>query len=1042
MLLFRTAPVPGADEQSSGEDPIDWEAPVYPVLYDNTNGLPTSEANAIVQTQEGFIWIGSYSGLVCYDGNTFEPVDVKMGIGSVRSLLVDSQDRLWIGTNDNGLAMMERGEIRFWGEQDGLGASKVSTLAEASDGSIYVGSKGIVRITPDLALQHVDTPLLDEMVIESLKAGTDGLVYGLTNEDDLFLMKDGSLVEYFDHYHTTIEGITSIQPDLDEPGKLYMGTERSALYHCDPKAHPTRRDYTDITPLSGVTEIQKQGDKVWICCLNGIGMIDEEGFHHLKNLPMNNSVRQTMTDYQGNQWFASNRQGVMKLVENRFTDVFAQYGLPGCVVNSTCLKDDKLFIGTDSGLIVLDQNGQVPEIPLKEVRTVSGTLLKNRNLLDLLAGNRIRSIIRDSQGRLWISTMRGIGLVRYDGESILIFEEQDGLFSDQIRMVCEDAKGRIYVVNTGGLSVIEDERVIASYGKADGITITDTLTVTAAPNGDILLGTNGEGIFVINGGVIRKISTEDGLSSGIIMRIKYDKKRDIFWIVTGNKLAYMTSDYKVGSLEGFQYVNNFDLFENDRGEMWVLGGSGIYVMPTEDMFSSGETRPVHYTLAGGLPYSSTSNSYCELTSEGILYLSGSAGVSQVNINKSDREIDDIRMAIPYVDADGVRIYPDQTNGFVLPGDVKKLTIHCYAFTYSVGDLQVDYCLEGFDHEPVTVDRSELGPVSYTNLPGGSYRFVMTLSDALNHDNKSISVSIEKEKRLFEQIWLIGGLLLGGALFLVRLSRQYWKRKIKALEEQHREEAERQRIGDELNMAKGIQAAMLPSEFPAFPDRKEFDLYASMTPAKEVGGDFYDFFLIDDDHLGLVIADVSGKGIPASMLMTVSKTLIRTQLMMGCDPAQALERVNVQLADQNQSMMFVTVWLAVLELSTGKGIACNAGHENPGLRRAGGVFELLKYKHNMAVGILKQAKYRNREFELYPGDCLFVYTDGVPEAENASHGMFGEAQLAVTLNQDADAVPEELIRRVHGAVEQFAGGASQFDDITMLSLKYYGAQDKD
>ncbi len=247
-----------------------------------------------------------------------------------------------------------------------------------------------------------------------------------------------------------------------------------------------------------------------------------------------------------------------------------------------------------------------------------------------------------------------------------------------------------------------------------------------------------------------------------------------------------------------------------------------------------------------------------------------------------------------------------------------------------------------------------------------------------------------------------------------------------------------RLDKELKLASDIQTNMLPMVFPPFPERTEFGLYAAMTPAKEVGGDFFDFFLVDKDHLGLVIADVSGKGIPAALFMMVSKTLIKNQLMSGQDPASALERVNQQLCERNSSMMFVTVWLALIEISTGKCLVCNAGHESPAIRRAGGGFELLKYKHGMFIGVRSEATYSNREVELHPGDCVFVYTDGVPEAVNAEDQMFGEKRLVETLNQDAAAGPEELIRRVRGAVDSFAGGAPQFDDITMLCLEYIGA----
>lgn len=252
-------------------------------------------------------------------------------------------------------------------------------------------------------------------------------------------------------------------------------------------------------------------------------------------------------------------------------------------------------------------------------------------------------------------------------------------------------------------------------------------------------------------------------------------------------------------------------------------------------------------------------------------------------------------------------------------------------------------------------------------------------------------------------------------------------------------AEQERINTEMNLARNIQTSTLPSRFPAFPERREFNLYASMTPAKEVGGDFYDYFLINDEYLALVIADVSGKGIPAALFMMTAKSLIRDQLIAGRDPAAALERVNAQLSEGNTSVMFVTVWLAVVELSTGKGFACNAGHEDPVFKHTGGDFELLQYKHDRFVGPWKKACYHNRPFELHAGDCIFVYTDGVPETRNEDGEMFGEGRLTETLNQHPNAEPEKLIRYVHDVVNHFAGNAEQFDDITMLCFQFYGAQ---
>ena len=252
-------------------------------------------------------------------------------------------------------------------------------------------------------------------------------------------------------------------------------------------------------------------------------------------------------------------------------------------------------------------------------------------------------------------------------------------------------------------------------------------------------------------------------------------------------------------------------------------------------------------------------------------------------------------------------------------------------------------------------------------------------------------------------------------------------------------AEKERIGAELNMAKDIQAAQLPSTFPAFPDRKDFDIYASMTPAKEVGGDFYDFFLVDDDHLAMVIADVSGKGIPASLFMMISMILIKNRLKAGDSPSAALEKVNNQLIETNniKPKQFVTVWIAVLELSTGRGKAANAGHEHPVLKRADGAYELVDYRHSPPVSLIRGLRYREHDFEMHAGDRLFVYTDGVPEAMNSEHELFGTDRLLTVLNSDQNASPRQVLENVTNGINAFVGDAEQFDDITMLGFAYYG-----
>ena len=250
-------------------------------------------------------------------------------------------------------------------------------------------------------------------------------------------------------------------------------------------------------------------------------------------------------------------------------------------------------------------------------------------------------------------------------------------------------------------------------------------------------------------------------------------------------------------------------------------------------------------------------------------------------------------------------------------------------------------------------------------------------------------------------------------------------------------AEKQRISTELALANKIQADMLPNIFPAFPDRDEFNIYASMTPAKEVGGDFYDFFFIDHDHLAMVIADVSGKGIPAAMFMVMAKGIIETQCMSGKSPAEILNNVNKIICAKNHEKMFVTVWLGILDLRSGELTASNAGHENPVFKDPDADFEVIHDKHGFVIGGFKRMRFENYTINMKPGSKLFVYTDGVSEATDADDRLFGVERTVLSLNKAKNASPQTLLETVDADVREFVGGAEQFDDLTMMCVEYYG-----
>lgn len=252
-------------------------------------------------------------------------------------------------------------------------------------------------------------------------------------------------------------------------------------------------------------------------------------------------------------------------------------------------------------------------------------------------------------------------------------------------------------------------------------------------------------------------------------------------------------------------------------------------------------------------------------------------------------------------------------------------------------------------------------------------------------------------------------------------------------------SEKEKIAVELDLAEKIQRDTLPSIFPPFPDRTDFDIYASMDPAKEVGGDFYDFFLIDDTHVAFEIADVSGKGIPAALFMMVVKSMLQNDVMEGMSPAAALTNINDRICQNEHEGMFVTVWLGVLDLKSGELKAANAGHEYPAIRHASGEYEIYRDRHSFVIGGMEGIQYKEYELTLEPGSKIFLYTDGVTEAIDKNNEMFGLDRMIEALNTVKDGDVTETLEEVKASVDDFVGGEEQFDDMTMLCFDYKGVE---
>ena len=708
------------------------------LLYDNSTGMPTSEANAIAQTSDGFIWIGSYSGLIRYDGKNFERFDSSNGIASVVSLYVDSKDRLWIGTNDNGVAVYKDGEFTVYGQVEGLNSYSIRAMVEDEEGNIIIAStQGLAYVDCENNFHIINEPQVNNEYICQLIMGPNDVIYGETLSGAIFTVKNKKVTTFMSGKEMDFGLVNSIFPDSENPGYVYIGTDESEVIYGNIENDLEGYKVISVAPLVNINSLSYVNGYMWLCADNGIGFIrDNNKFTQVKNLKMDNSIDKMMVDYEGNLWFTSSRQGVLKICECRFTDINKVAALGSMVVNTTCKYNDKLYIGTDKGLYIIDDNYKV----------------KADELTKLLQDIRIRAIKTDSKGNLWLCTYSDYGLVKYDGKEIKNFTIDEGMVANRIRTITELSDGRMAVAASGGLCIIENDKVTATYGSENGISNTEILTVCEGKDGELYLGSDGDGIYVINGGRISRLGIEDGLKSGAVLRIKYDKYNDVFWIITSNSISYM-KDGVIDTVNNFPYSNNFDMHFKEDGTIWILSSNGIYVVNGTDLMKDDTLEYSFYDSKTGLPYVTTANSRNYLDEDGTLYISCSSGVCSVNINENDNISNEIKLGIPMIDIDGKKIYVGDNTSVTIPANTKRLTVYGYALTYSIKNPSISCYLKGFDDEPVIKPQYETEPQTYTNLDAGTYTYRFAIVNPLTgEEQKCIELTIIKQAAFYETIW--------------------------------------------------------------------------------------------------------------------------------------------------------------------------------------------------------------------------------------------------------------------------------------------------
>jgi len=437
------------------------------------------------------------------------------------------------------------------------------------------------------------------------------------------------------------------------------------------------------------------------------------------------------------------------------------------VVNSTCIHDGLLYIGADTGLTILDEDFAQVE----------------NGITALLAGARIRCVKADSTGMLWFCTNSENGLVRYDPVSGAhrIYNVESGLASDRARTILEMRDGTIAVATNAGVNLIRDGEIVGCYDSAQGISNLEILTLEESPDGRLYMGSDGDGIYVADAGKITRLGRADGLASDVILRLKRDTEVEgLYWIITSNSISYM-QDEAITTVRQFPYSNNFDVYFDDSGRLWVLSSNGIYVVKRSDMLSGGKIDYTLFDTKHGLPCAATANSFSHLTEDGQLYIAASTGVSSVNIFADTDDNRMVRLAVPYLMADDAYVPVPESGTVHVPASCRRLNVYGYAFTYALNNPHLSYYLEGFDQAPVEITKQDMSYASYTNLAGGTYRFHLSLLNTMTGAaDQTLTVTVIKDKTLFEQTWFRVAMIALAVLLSTGLVTLYYRHKTRAL----------------------------------------------------------------------------------------------------------------------------------------------------------------------------------------------------------------------------------------------------------------------
>ena len=691
------------------------EVSFSPVIYDASNGLATSDSNYILCSSDGFIWIGGYSGVIRYDGNTFERLDSSDGLTSGRAFFEDRRGRIWVGTNDNGVVILDDARRVHLTYEDGLPSSSIRDFAEDGEGNVFIATAaGICYADHDLKIHIISERRLNTDRILKLDADSQGRIYGSSGNGYIFQIDGKKITKICTGEELGIARITTLMADPLYAGKLYLGTEKGALYYGKFGDSIQKLEYISLAPLSSVKWISYDCNRVWAASTGAFGYIDKRyGFRIVEDTPLKSGIEMMTSDYQGNLWLASSTQGVMKIVANSFVNLSEKSGLPEEVTNAVCRHNNELYAGTDTGLRIIGSDGA----PVQN------------ELTGFIGSSRIRCIKKGAEGDLWIASFsdsKGLIHLKKDG-SFDSFTTDKGMPDNDIRCICVTDDGTVIAGTNQGIAWIKGGKVIMTAGEKDGIDNTMILSLEEGDDGSIYAGSDGGGLYVIKDGSVEKRGREDGLTSDTVRRIIRDEKRGLLWLITSNSIEYL-KDGVIKCVTSFPDSDSYDLLTDHYDDMWITSSYGLYSVSIEDMLADKVSDYRLYTLQSGLPGIPTAMGYCEMDGDDYLYIPERSGISRVNINRLSPDNMPVKTAIGSVFCGEQEIMPDRDGTYFIPPMKGGIKINAAVLDYSFVNPKVLIYMSGMEDEGIKVNRSELQPLEYTYLRYGDYRLKISILD--------------------------------------------------------------------------------------------------------------------------------------------------------------------------------------------------------------------------------------------------------------------------------------------------------------------------